>query len=100
MGLDKIVGKAKDLANDPKVKNALGSEKAERASDAVLDKAAGAVDRVTGGKHSDTVRKARDAADRAVGTDSGNVGEQRPGHAREPGRGPGEGRFDGPGAGR
>lgn len=69
MGLDKIVNAAKKLANDPKVQEHLKSERAEQISDSVLDKAAGAANSVTGGKHEEKITRARDAADRAIGTD-------------------------------
>lgn len=69
MSFDKFVNKAKNLANDPKVREKLKSEKAEKASDSILDKAAGVAESLTNGKHSEKINKARDAADRAIGTD-------------------------------
>ncbi|GAA1851741.1 antitoxin [Brevibacterium marinum] len=69
MSFDKFVNKAKNLANDPKVREKLNSEKAEKASDSILDKAAGVAESLTNGKHSEKIQKARDAADRAIGTD-------------------------------
>ncbi|WIB78110.1 Rv0909 family putative TA system antitoxin [Curtobacterium sp. MCPF17_002] len=53
-----IGDKAKDLA---------GSEKGEKATDAGLDKAAGAADKASGGGHGDQIDKAEDAADKKVG---------------------------------
>ena len=50
--------KAKDFAN---------SDKGERATDAGLDKAAGAADKATGGGHGDQVDKAEHAADDKIG---------------------------------
>ena len=74
MAFDKFLDKAKNLANDPKVKDKLNSDKAEKVTDSVLDKAAGVADSLTGGKHSDKIKKARDAADDAIGNDSGQNG--------------------------
>ena len=74
MAFDRFLDKAKNLANDPKVKDKLNSDKAEKVTDSVLDKAAGVADSLTGGKHSDKVRKARDAADNAIGNDRGQAG--------------------------
>ena len=76
MPFDKFINKAKNLANDPKVRDKLKSEKAEKASDSILDKAAGVAESLTNGKHTDKIQKARDAADRAVGTD-GNSGNDQ-----------------------
>lgn len=50
--------KAKDFAN---------SDKGEQATDAGLDKAAGAADKATGGGHGDQVDKAEHAADDKIG---------------------------------
>ncbi|WP_083532701.1 antitoxin [Brevibacterium epidermidis] len=74
MAFDKFLDKAKNLANDPKVKDKLNSDKAEKVTDSVLDKAAGVADSLTGGKHSDKINKARDAADDAIGNDRGQNG--------------------------
>ncbi|UZD61366.1 antitoxin [Brevibacterium sp. JSBI002] len=85
MAFDKFLDKAKNLANDPKVKDKLNSDKAEKVTDSVLDKAAGVADSLTGGKHSDKIKKARDAADNAIGNDrqtgSANRGDEQPGGA-------------------
>ncbi len=85
MSFDKFLSKAKNLANDPKVRDKLNSDKAEKVSDSILDKAAGAADSLTKGKHRDRIQNARDAADRAVGTD-GSAGTGDPGRADSPGR--------------
>ncbi|SDS37210.1 MT0933-like antitoxin protein [Brevibacterium siliguriense] len=78
MAFDKFLDKAKNLANDPKVRDKLNSDKAEKVTDSVLDKAAGVADSLTGGKHSDKIKKARDAADNAIGNDrSPGGGENR-----------------------
>lgn len=69
MPFDKFLNKAKNLANDPKVREKLNSDKAEKATDSMLDKAAGVAESLTNGKHTEKIQKARDAADRAVGTD-------------------------------
>ena len=74
MAFDKFLNKAKNLANDPKVKDKLNSDKGEKITDSVLDKAAGVADSLTGGKHSDKIKKARDAADNAIGNDRGQTG--------------------------
>lgn len=79
MPFDKFINKAKNLANDPKVRDKLKSEKAEKATDSILDKAAGVAESLTKGKHTDKIQKARDAADRAVGTDGKPEGEQSDG---------------------
>ncbi|MFP3397755.1 antitoxin [Brevibacterium sp. SIMBA_078] len=77
MAFDKFLDKAKNLANDPKVKDKLNSDKAEKVTDSVLDKAAGVADSLTGGKHSDKIKKARDAADNAIGNDRQTGGADR-----------------------
>ena len=43
----------------------------EQRSDSVLDKAAQAVDKATGGKHTDQIRQAREAADDKLGGGDG-----------------------------
>jgi hypothetical protein len=50
--------KAKDFAD---------SDQGEKASDAGLDKAAGAADKATGGGHGDQIDKAEQAADDKIG---------------------------------
>lgn len=94
MPFDKFINKAKNLANDPKVREKLNSDKGEKATDSILDKAAGVVESLTNGKHTDKIQKARDAADRAVGTDGKSennqadgqrpAGEQNPGDNQRP----------------
>lgn len=89
MPFDKFINKAKNLANDPKVREKLNSEKGEKATDSILDKAAGVAESLTKGKHTEKIQKARDAADRAVGSDGDSennqsddqrpAGDQRPG---------------------
>jgi hypothetical protein len=69
MGLDDITKKAQEFLNDNKVKEALQSEQAEDISDKILDGVAGAADKVTGGKFSEQIAGARDAADKAVGNE-------------------------------
>ncbi|MCF2573129.1 antitoxin [Brevibacterium sp. UCMA 11754] len=69
MPFDKFINKAKNLANDPKVREKLNSEKGEKTTDSILDKAAGVAESLTNGKHTEKIQKARDAADRAVGSD-------------------------------
>lgn len=74
MAFDRFLDKAKNLAKDPKVKDKLNSDKAEEVTDSVLDKAAGVADSLTGGKHSEKIKKARDAADDAIGNYRGQTG--------------------------
>ncbi|WP_166972931.1 antitoxin [Brevibacterium atlanticum] len=91
MAFDKFLDKAKNLANDPKVKDKLNSDKAEQVSDSILDKAAGVAESLTGGKHSEKIQKARDAADKAIGNERGQDAD------RTDGRNDGErGRTDDP----
>jgi hypothetical protein len=71
MGLDDLARKAKEAWQHEKVQNALRSEKAEGASDSVLDKVADAANRTTGGKYADQVAGARQAADERIGTPAG-----------------------------
>ena len=66
-GIGDITGKAQQFLKDVKVQNALHGKQAEEISDKLLDAAAQAADKVTGGKHSDTIKNARDKADKAVG---------------------------------
>jgi hypothetical protein len=67
MALDDITKKAQQFLADEKVQKALKSEKAEGASDKVLDAVAGAASRVTGGKHDEQIRDARNSADKRLG---------------------------------
>ncbi|MGG7464223.1 MULTISPECIES: antitoxin [unclassified Plantibacter] len=69
MGIEDITNKAKEFLNDNKVKDALKSEQAEDISDKLLDGVAGAANKVTGGKFEEQIESARDAADKAVGTE-------------------------------
>lgn len=74
-GFDDIAKKAQQMLNDPKVKDALQGEKAEKVSDQVLDAVAGAVDKATGGKHTDAIKKGRDAVDDKIGGQGGQGGQ-------------------------
>ena len=74
MAFDEFLDKAKNLPNDPKVKGKLNSDKAEQIADSVLDKAAEVVESLTGGKHSGTIKKARDTADNAIGSERDQSG--------------------------
>lgn len=65
MGLGDMAKKAKD---------ALSSDKGEQTSDRVLDGAADLANKVTGGKHADTVQRGRDAADERIGTTGASTG--------------------------
>lgn len=68
-GFDDITKKAQEFLNDPKVKDALTSERAEDISDKLLDGVAGAAKKVTGGKFDDRIDGARDEADKRVGNE-------------------------------
>lgn len=67
MAFGDIAKKAQRLLGDERVNKALKSEQAERVSDRILDGAAGAADKVSGGKHSDKIDGARGAADKRIG---------------------------------
>lgn len=45
------------------------SDKVEKLSDKGLDKASGAADSATGGKHTDKIEKGRNAADERIGNE-------------------------------
>jgi hypothetical protein len=67
MALGDMVDKARRLLESEKAQQALKSEKAEGVGDAVLGRAADLADRVSGGKHTESIQKARDAADKRIG---------------------------------
>lgn len=69
MGFDDITAKAKEFLNDDRVADALKSEQAEDISDNLLKGVAEAASKATGGKFDEQIDGARDAADKAVGTD-------------------------------
>ena len=78
MGIEDLSKKASDLAgkagevvneNAEKLQDALKSDQAEEISDKVLDGVADTVNKVTGDKFKDQVDGARDAADKAIGTE-------------------------------
>lgn len=66
---DDITKKAQEFLGDDKVKDALKSEQAEGISDKLLDGVADAADKVTGGKFTDQIDGAREAADKHVGNE-------------------------------
>ena len=68
-GFDDITNKAKEFLDSDQVKDALKSEQAEDISDKLLDGVADAANKVTGGKFEGQIDGARDAADKAVGTE-------------------------------
>jgi len=72
---DDLAKKAQQMLNDPKVKDALKGEKVEEVSDKVLDAVAGAVDKATGGKHTDAIKKGRDAVDDKLGDRGADGGD-------------------------
>ncbi|MBG6238999.1 hypothetical protein IWX78_001978 [Mycetocola sp. CAN_C7] len=69
MALDDITKKAQEFLADNKVKDALDSQQAEDASDKLLDSVADAASRMTGGRFDEQIAGAKDAADKAVGTE-------------------------------
>lgn len=69
MGIDDITGKAQEFLKDNKVKDALNSQQAEDISDKLLDGVSGVADKLTGGKFSEQIDGARNAADGAIGTE-------------------------------
>jgi hypothetical protein len=97
MGLDDIVDKAKDAAGDAADKakdfagdlkdkaeeakdaahDAVHSEKAEHASDTVLDGAEKAANFVTGGKLDDKIGEIRDDVDAKIGDDEAREAEAK-----------------------
>ncbi|GAA2754376.1 Rv0909 family putative TA system antitoxin [Amnibacterium kyonggiense] len=52
-----------------KAQEFLKTDKGEQVSDQVLDKAAAAADKATGGKHTDAIASGRDTADKHLGTE-------------------------------
>ena len=73
---DNIKSKAEDLVGKDKVAKAedfakQNAEKIEEVTDKGLDAAAGAADKVTGGKFSDKIKSARDSADQAIDPNKG-----------------------------
>ena len=69
MGIEDVTAKAKEFLSDGRVADALKSEQAEDISDKVLDGVADVANKVTGGKFEEQIDGARDAADKAVGTE-------------------------------
>jgi hypothetical protein len=69
MGLNDYTKKAQSFLGSDQVKNALKSEKAEGASDKLLNSVADAAKKATGGKYDEQIEKARDGADKAVGNE-------------------------------
>jgi hypothetical protein len=69
MALDDYTKKAQAFLGSDQVKKALKSEKAEGASDKLLDSVTNAAKKATGGKYDAQIEKARDGADKAVGNE-------------------------------
>ncbi|WP_431030901.1 antitoxin [Plantibacter sp. RU18] len=69
MGIEDVTAKAKEFLGDNRVKDALNSEQAEHTGDKVLDGVADVANKVTGDKAEEQIGSARDAADKAVGTE-------------------------------
>ncbi|WP_150307852.1 antitoxin [Planctomonas psychrotolerans] len=68
-GFGNIGRKAQSFLRNPKVQETLKSEKAEGTSDKVLGGLSDAVNKATGGKHTDKITKARNAADKRIGNE-------------------------------
>ena len=64
---DNLAKKATDFVNSEQGQKTLKSEKAEGLTDKILDAAAAAADKATGGKHIDKITDARDSADKRIG---------------------------------
>lgn len=71
MAIDDIAKQAGDFMkqNTDKIGDVLKSEQAEGISDKVLDGAADVAKKVTGGKFSEQIDAARDAADKHIGNE-------------------------------
>jgi len=67
--MDDITKKAKAFLENDKVKEALGSQKAEDVSDKLLDSLSDTVKKTSGGKFDGQIDGARDSADKKVGND-------------------------------
>jgi hypothetical protein len=67
MDLNDLTKKAQTFLDDPKVKKALKSEKAEDVSDKLLDSVTDVAQKATGSKFDKQINDARDAADKHVG---------------------------------
>ena len=65
---------------------AMDNEKGEQVSDGILDKAAAAASKVTGGKHDEKIAKAREKADGYLGQDDAGRGENGRGAGERDGR--------------
>ncbi|MFC7407224.1 Rv0909 family putative TA system antitoxin, partial [Georgenia alba] len=91
MGFGDFVDKAKSAMQNEKVQDALQSEKAGAALDGAAEKA----NDLTGGRFSDQIDSAKEAAGQYVGG-----ADEQPGQGEGRGGGPGEGRGGGPGEGR
>lgn len=66
-GLGDLAGKAQHFLRDEKVQKTLHGSQAEGISDKLLDAAAGAAKKVSGGKHDEAIESARDRADKSIG---------------------------------
>jgi hypothetical protein len=69
MAFDDISKKAQEFLKDERVTKALKSEKAEGASDKILDGIAAAADKATGGKYRDQIDGAKRTADKKIGNE-------------------------------
>ncbi|MCU1406898.1 MAG: antitoxin [Glaciihabitans sp.] len=66
-GLGDLGKKAQGLLGDKRVKDALGSQKAEDISDKLLDSGSNAAKKASGGKFDSQIDGARDQGDKHVG---------------------------------
>ncbi len=71
MGIEDLGKQASDFVknNADKIDEALKSEQAEGVSDKLLDGAAGLANKLTGGKHADTIEGVRANIDKQVGNE-------------------------------
>jgi hypothetical protein len=68
-GFDDLVGKARDAASDPKLKEHLQGKQAEDISDGALDQGEKLAGGMTGGKHDEQIDELREQADRRIGNE-------------------------------
>jgi len=68
-GFDDLVGKARDAASDPRLKEHLNSAQAEDISDGALDQGEKLAGRLTGGEHDEQIDTLREQADRRIGNE-------------------------------
>lgn len=65
----KLAGKAGELLNSPKAQEFLKSEKAEKVSDALLEKGGAAASKLTKGKYDERIEQIKADADKRLGNE-------------------------------